>query len=69
MSSSTANIDSETNNNDHETEGTAHTSTAATTSTTNAPETIQQSSVNVFTYDIQYIGIDNLAKATVAAEK
>eukprot|EP00957_Ditylum_brightwellii_P057299 4342872-Ditylum_brightwellii.AAC.1 len=49
-------------------EGTTQTNTAATTSTANAHEAIQQSSVNVFTDDMQCIGIENWAKATVAAE-
>ena len=69
VSSSTDNIDFEANNNDNEMEGNTQTSTAATTSTANAHEEIQWSSVNVFTDDMQYIGVENWAKATVAAEK
>eukprot|EP00957_Ditylum_brightwellii_P016073 1210859-Ditylum_brightwellii.AAC.1 len=50
-------------------EGNTQTSTAATTSTSNAHEEIQQSNVNVLPDDIQNIGVENWANATVAAEK
>eukprot|EP00957_Ditylum_brightwellii_P078181 5944114-Ditylum_brightwellii.AAC.1 len=59
MSYSTDNIDFEVNNNDNEMEGTTQTSTAATTSTANAHEDIQRSSVNVVPDDMQYIGVEN----------
>eukprot|EP00957_Ditylum_brightwellii_P044215 3355235-Ditylum_brightwellii.AAC.1 len=69
VSSFTDNIDFEVNNNNKKIEETTQTSIVATTSTAYTHEEIQHSSVNILPDDMQYIGVEEWARATVAAEK